>query len=255
LPKRARNAAAGAAGSAGFTLLELMAVLAIVGIIMGAIVGLRSDNPEGLNGAARISESVFRTARGVALLSPNPDENPETNPLYNIRARVLILRDSERQSVVLQEDKCRRMRVIVGGTRKPEETKPEQYVWYGTKGADTVLPKGIFMVAPDAEGMEGRVSKITNKDGTEVTMKLNFEPDKRAQTHGSGDTEWYFYEFNSDGTANMNMSVFMVADGRWDPEKKQPVFANRNSVAGFCITPSGSTVGYTDVAEMNKSLE
>jgi len=236
------------AARAGFTLMEMLAVLAIIAILSAFIVTLNKGNPEGLAGALRISEHVFKTARGTASLAPNPDRDPKTNPLYNIRSRVLILKDTENK---YPSEKLRKMRVIVGGTKDPDSTKISDYRWYNLAGTDTTLPKSVYMVEPTESSLEGRVSKLSNKDNLGETMRLDYRLTTDFQSEGSGDAEWYFYEFNGDGTTNMNVAVFMVAEGSWDQSEKKPVFKNKNAVTGFYITPTGNLIAYTDTAEID----
>ncbi|MDR2982158.1 MAG: prepilin-type N-terminal cleavage/methylation domain-containing protein [Puniceicoccales bacterium] len=232
---------------AGFTLVELLAVMAIVMILAAVIIAIQPGNPEGLSSAQRISMGVFRTARYQAMQAQNPDRNPETNPLYNIRSRVLVLNDSTNE-----DQHLRMIRVIIGGTRNVNSSEPSDYYWY-TVAADEMLPKNVYFISPD-EGSLGtnRKSRVNNKDASGTTMRFNYEASLVGQAEGSGDTEWYFYEFNQDGTSNMNMATFMVSEGDWDPSLKKPIFRNKNNVTGFAIVPSGAIVPYNDPDEMDK---
>lgn len=231
---------------AAFTLIELMTVLAIMLLIGGIVFALRPENPEGLPGAQRVASETFLIAQMRAVQSPNPDRNPAENPLHNIRTRVLILNDPNSPGMHL-----RLMRIIVGGTRRLEEGKAADYRWYATE-PDAVLPDGIYMVAPDAKGIrDKRRSTITPNEGNKSVMRLNIEPSLESQPEGSGDREWYFYEFNNDGTSNMKSATFMIAEGEWNPVENNVLFRDDLNVAGFWLAPSGKTIFYSDADEMD----
>lgn len=234
----------------GFTLVELLAVLGIMMIIIGMVIFVRPSNPDGVNGARRLAESVFMTARFKAQQAQNPD--PDANELYNIRSRVLILKDSDNE-----EQHLRLFRVIVGGTRTQEKAEPSDYVWYGVDSG-TMLPKGIYYIEPNETSVKDtRRSRISNRDiaGSNCTMKLNYAPSVKAQPDGSGDKTWYFYEYNEDGTSNMRSAALMVGEGEWDPGARKVLFReeNQNRIGGFAIMPNGSLVAYTDSDEMDRS--
>ncbi|MDR2429304.1 MAG: prepilin-type N-terminal cleavage/methylation domain-containing protein [Puniceicoccales bacterium] len=228
---------------AAFTLVELLTVLGIIMLLGAAIVALQPGNPQGLAAAQSTAISVFGTAQLRAVQASNPDRDPDKNPLHNLRARVLILNDPTQPELHL-----RQMRIVVGGTRTTSTTDPCQ--WYTTE-PDTMLPQGIYMVPPnDSSLRSSHRSHITNKDTPTTTMRINKEPSLVAQPDGAGDREWYFYEFNDDGTSNMNFATFMLSEGEWDPGAKQVRFRNEQNIAGFWITPAGKTVSYTDTDEI-----
>ncbi|MDR1496853.1 MAG: prepilin-type N-terminal cleavage/methylation domain-containing protein [Puniceicoccales bacterium] len=234
--------------TAAFTLIELLTVLAIIGLMASVVLGIRPNNPAGMEGARAIVTGMLRGTQAKAAQSQNPDINPEKNPLYNIRARLLVLKD-----VANPEQHLRRMRIIIGGTRLPESTQPSDYFWYSV-GSDTTLPSGIHMVSPDETNIEKltRRSHITNRNGLPNTMRLNLEPSNVGQSDGTGDREWYFYEFNDDGTSNMNFASFTFASGNWEPGSNRIVFPNEDNIAGVWITPNGSIVPFLDVSEIDK---
>ncbi|MDR2862516.1 MAG: prepilin-type N-terminal cleavage/methylation domain-containing protein [Puniceicoccales bacterium] len=232
-----------------FTLVELLAVLAIIGLMVGVIVTVRPDNPEGIDAARRVATSVFGAARLRAEQSPNPDRQTEKRPLYNVRSRVLVLNDPTRP-----EQHLRLLRIIVGGTRKPDSTEAANYVWY-TMDADTTLPEGVYMISPFDTSFKNELlkSRITPRENTGSVMTLNFEPSLDEQQEGTGDKSWFFYEFNNDGTSNMWAATFMISEGTWDPADKRVIFRNEQNVTGFWIQPSGVSVPYSDPDELKSS--
>lgn len=231
----------------GFTLIELLTVLGIMMLLIGLVITVQPRNPEGLTGATRLADAVFQTARFKARQALQPDRDPEANPIYNIRSRVLILKDPENE-----EQHLRLFRVIVGGTRTPLDTSPGDYVWYGVD-AGTMLPKDVYFVEPDnpTPAEPSRRSRISNKDvtGGNCIMNLDLTPKTTAQADGSGNKQWYFYEYNEDGTSNMNFAVLMVGEGVWNPASKRVEFANKNLVGGFAVFPNGNTISFTDPDE------
>ncbi|MDR0535304.1 MAG: prepilin-type N-terminal cleavage/methylation domain-containing protein [Puniceicoccales bacterium] len=241
------------ASKAGFTLIELLVVITIIAFIAAVVVSINADPPQSLSSAQNAAKTIFRAAR-LRSQSPNPDRNPKENPLYNIRSRVIILNDPS-----LPEEHLRLMRVIIGGTRSAEKTKPSDYYWYDTD-TQYVLPKGIYMVdvaARVAGGREGfpqeRRSQISNKDSTDTEMRKNYQPSVKAQKEGEGDRSWYFYEFDSNGTSNMNVATFIIAKGNFTPNSDGVLFQNIHNIAGLYVTPSGETILYNDGFEMDKT--
>ncbi|MDR2512939.1 MAG: prepilin-type N-terminal cleavage/methylation domain-containing protein [Puniceicoccales bacterium] len=229
-----------------FTLIELMTVLAIMLLIGSIVFTLKPENPEGIAGAQRIASEAFQIAQMRAVQSPNPDRNPTENPLYNVRTRVLILNDPS-----IPSQHLRLIRIIVGGTLRLEEGKSVNVRWYASE-PDAMLPEGIYMVAPDAKGIrDRRRSIIAPNEGNKNTMRLNIEPTLDAQPDGSGDKEWFFYEFNNDGTSNMKSATLMLAEGEWNPGENNVLFRSDLNVAGFWLAPSGKTVFYTNSDEID----
>lgn len=231
----------------GFTLVELLAVMGIVMILAAVIIAIQPGNPQGLRASLDSAIGIFRGAKLRATSTENPDRNPDTNKFYNIRSRVLVLNDPGNQ-----DEHLRLLRVIVGGTRTQDATDTANYFWYVTD-IDTVLPSGTYYVEPDETSLqESRRSRITNRDGGGRTMRLNYNPTVIAQAEGSGDREWYYYEFNHDGTSNMFAASFMISEGDWDPANKKVIFRNKENVTGFVILPNGNVIPFTDPDELEK---
>lgn len=235
-------------GRRGFTMVELLAVICIILILGGVMLAIRPGNPQGLGSATRSAIAAFDRARFQAQNNYNPDRDAETNKLYNIRSRVLILNDSANP-----DEHLRLLRVVVGGTRNQNTTSTSSYIWYALEN-DVVLPSGVYYVEPtDSFFPATRRSRITNRDTANKTMRLDYAPTVEGQADGSGDKEWYFYEFNNDGTTNMYAASFMISEGDWDPSAKAVVFRNKDNIDGFAIVPNGTTIKYSDAEELDKA--
>ncbi len=233
----------------GFTMVELLAVIFIIMILGGVMLAIRPGNPQGLRSATRSAVAAFDRARFQAQNNFNPDRDAATtNKLYNIRSRLLVLNDSSNP-----DDHLRLLRVVVGGTRNQSDTSSSSYIWYALEN-DVLLPAGIYYVEPtDSFFPSTRRSRITNRDSSSKTMKLNFTPSVVGQADGTGDKEWYFYEFNNDGTSNMYAASFMISEGDWDLSRKEVVFRNKDNIDGFAIVPNGTTILYSDPDELDKA--
>ncbi|MDR3228832.1 MAG: prepilin-type N-terminal cleavage/methylation domain-containing protein [Puniceicoccales bacterium] len=263
LPATAATATARKARRPAFTLLEVLAVVFIMAIFASIVTVLSPANPKGREGAQNVAENLFNVARGTAALATNPDPQPEKNPLFNIRARLIVLKDKEGNH---PDDHLRRIRIIIGGTKKSESTALTDYRWYCSEALDAFLPDGFYMVPPDDpdNGLaEAYRSKINLRDGGTYIMRLNYNPDRNSQNEGSGDSEWYYYEFNNDGTSNMNSSTFIVAKGSTiikDGGKIEISFDKDESglpkeITGLWVASASSRFVPFDSAEEMRKLE
>ena len=230
-------------------MIELLAVVCIMLILGGVLLAIRGGNPQGLPSAVRGAIATFDRARFQAQNNFNPDRDAATtNKIYNIRSRVLVLNDEGNPN-----EHLRLIRVVVGGTKDQDDTKTSSYVWYAM-GNDYLLPAGIYFIDPaDSFFSPNRRSRITNRDSSNKTMRLDYAPSLIGQEDGSGDKEWYFYEFNNDGTSNMFAASFMISEGEWDPGQKNVVFRNKENIAGFAVVPNGTTIMYSDSEEVDKA--
>lgn len=216
----------------GFTLIEILTVIAIIGIIASIIVGLRPGNPRGLEDARRIASAEFRVAQARAVLGANPDRDPANTERFNIRAGVLVLDapdDTERHLRFIQP--------IVGGTDSADKTSVSDYYWYSA-GDGTLLPQGVFFVAPDASGVDVR-SVVQPLEGS---SQVKIDPDSRAggQKFGTGKKNWYVYLFDSNGQTYMSKAVFMLAEGRLNASEQKVEFGDDSFVSGFVVQRSGA---------------
>lgn len=234
-------------GKRAFTLIEILTVIAIIGVLASVIVGLRPGNPRGLEDARRIASAEFRVAQARAALGANPDRDPDQNARYNIRSGILILDDPEDT-----ERHLRFIQPIVGGTDSLSKTDLSDYYWYSA-GDGTLLPQGVFFVAPDESGVSVR-SVIQPIEGS---SRVTLDPDLRSggQRFGSGSKKWYLYLFDSNGQTYMSKAVFMMAEGQMDPSKKSVDFGDDPFVAGFVVHRSGALSFTRDDEEAKAAMQ
>lgn len=151
---------------AAFTLIELLVVISII-LIASSIIFIGGTGGDGakLSSAQRIVSGIAQGARGQAILK-------------NANTRLIIYSDSA--SNLDDEKKLRYFGIVYEATDTPAAGD-----WLAaTQG--TYLPEGIYF------------NKELSKDWAESKLNLNY-PRQSPQTEGSGD-EYYYYEFNSNGT-------------------------------------------------------
>jgi prepilin-type N-terminal cleavage/methylation domain-containing protein len=149
-----------------FTLVELLVVISII-LIASSIIFIGGTGGDGakLSSAQRIISGIAQGARGQAILK-------------NANTRLIIYSDSNSNQD--DEKKLRYFGILYEATETPAADD-----WLAaTQG--TFLPEGIYF------------NKALSKDWTESKMNINY-PRQSPQTVGSGE-EYYYYEFNSNGT-------------------------------------------------------
>ncbi len=155
------------ASKRGFTLIELLVVISVI-LIASSIIFVGGNGGKGasLSASSRIVSGITKGARGQAILK-------------NARTRLIIYTDS---SANLDEEKYLRYFGII----YEDNDNPGQWI-AATQG--TFLPEGIYFD-----------STLSSSKGwpTSATMNLEY-PRNIAKPEGNGD-EFYYYEFNSNGT-------------------------------------------------------
>ncbi|MBL6920356.1 MAG: prepilin-type N-terminal cleavage/methylation domain-containing protein [Puniceicoccaceae bacterium] len=149
-----------------FTLIELLVVISII-LIASSVIFIGGGGGDGakLSSSQRIISGIAQGARGQAILK-------------NATTRLIIYSDLDSN-----EDEEKKLRYF--GIVYEDNANPGQ--WFAaTQG--TYLPEGIYF-NEDLSKAKGFPSR---------TMKINY-PRQSAQSGSSGE-EYYYYEFNSNGT-------------------------------------------------------
>jgi prepilin-type N-terminal cleavage/methylation domain-containing protein len=153
-----------------FTLVELLVVISII-LVASSIIFIGGSGGDGakLSSSQRIVSGIAQGARGQAILK-------------NARARLIIY--SEDPANPDDEKKLRFFGVVYEDSENPGQ-------WFaGTQG--TYLPEGIYFDpngSPDAGNNPWPLGSST--------MNLEFP---RLSSQPTGGPEYYFYEFNANGT-------------------------------------------------------
>ena len=167
-----------------FTLIELLVVISII-LIASSIIFIGGGGGDGakLSSSQRIISGIAQGARGQAILK-------------NATTRLIIYSD-----LASNKDEEKKLRYF--GIVYEDNANPGQ--WFAaTQG--TYLPEGIYF------------NKDLSKEyPTSSTMKINY-PRQSAQSGSSGE-EYYYYEFNSNGTmaTNYNNSWLAIQAGNLKP--------------------------------------
>lgn len=151
--------------NSAFTLIELLVVISII-LIASSIIFIGGGGGAGakLSSSQRIISGIAQGARGQAILK-------------NATTRLIIYSDLTANE---DEEKMLRYFGIVY-----EEAPAGSDQWFAaTQG--TYLPEGVYF------------NKDLSKNWTESKMNINY-PRQSAQSGSSGE-EYYYYEFNSNGT-------------------------------------------------------
>ncbi|MFW6218207.1 MAG: prepilin-type N-terminal cleavage/methylation domain-containing protein [Verrucomicrobiota bacterium] len=160
----------------GFTLIELLVVVSII-LIASSIIFIGTGGGEGakLSSAQRMVSGIAQGARGQAILK-------------NQKTRLIIYSESPSNP---DEEKYLRYFGIV--YQDPEDEDE----WIAATRGD-YLPEGIYF-DPELSAGKGWPSS--------ATMNLEY-PRRSPQPDGSG-PEYYYYEFNSNGTMASSPQDFM----------------------------------------------
>ncbi|RCL36808.1 MAG: prepilin-type N-terminal cleavage/methylation domain-containing protein [Puniceicoccaceae bacterium] len=181
--------------NSAFTLIELLVVISII-LIASSIIFIGGGGGEGakLSSSQRIISGIAQGARGQAILK-------------NATTRLIIYSD-----LASNEDEEKKLRYF--GIVYEDNANPGQ--WFAaTQG--TYLPEGIYF------------NKDLSKEyPTSSTMKINY-PRQSAQSGSSGE-EYYYYEFNSNGTMATNY------DNTWLAIQAGTLKPNSGGVLGVDFT-------------------
>lgn len=150
-----------------FTLVELLVVISII-LLASSIIFIGGSGGDGakLSSSQRIVSGIAQGARGQAILK-------------NATTRLIIYSDSASNQ---DEEKTLRYFGIIY-----EKEPAGSNQWFAaTQG--TFLPEGIYF-NPDLS---------VNNNWVKSTMNINYP--RQSEQSGSSGEEYYYYEFNSNGT-------------------------------------------------------
>ena len=212
----------------GFTLVELLVVISII-LIASSIIFIGGNSGEGaaLSSSQRIVSGIAQGARGQAILK-------------NAKARLIIYTDSSSNSNA--ENYLRFFGIVYADPDDPDQSDPSSWL-AATQG--TSLPEGIFF-NPD----------LSEDHGWSKSAKMKLEyPRNIAKAEGSGD-EFYFYEFNSNGTVatspiDFNNAWLVIGAGTLQPDslgdlKVEIDEAQESIVTALILRRSGTTTAVND---------
>ena len=162
----------------GFTLIELLAVISII-LIASAFIIVGTGGGQGavLSSSQRIVSGIAQGARGQAILK-------------NARTRLIIHND-----LTADVEKYRRFFGIVylASPDDPATSDADESTWIAaTQG--TFLPEGIYF-DPDLSNTKSSIGSWSDSDNL-----MNIEYPRNVPKSGSSGPEYFYYEFESDGT-------------------------------------------------------
>lgn len=209
----------------GFTLIELLIVLGLIMVAASFIVVSTSNNDGvALKSSQRILSSIAQGARGQAILKHSP-------------SRLIIYADKGPNR---DEDKYLRFFGII--TQDPSD--PKKWI-AGTKG--TYLPKGIYFMPKVSQSVNGRLKRAGKMHLEYPRIKSKMNDSKRGE-------EYYFYEFNANGTmAGKFVNAWLIfgagalepdGNGQLDVSFNDPAKSGMKS--GLIFRRVGSTTLVTD---------
>ena len=205
-----------------FTLIELLVVISII-LIASSIIFIGGGGGDGakLSSSQRIISGIAQGARGQAILK-------------NAKVRLIIYSD-----LASNEDEEKKLRYF--GIVYEDNANPGQ--WFAaTQG--TYLPEGIYFN-----------EALSKEFPASSKMKINY-PRQSAQSGGSGE-EYYYYEFNSNGTmaTNYDNTWLAIQAGTLKPESGElkvdfTEIENEGLKAALIFRRVGTTTLVSDPAEI-----
>lgn len=218
---------------AGFTLIEILVVVSIMVVVASIIfaVGSRGTGTK-LKAAQRIVSGIAQGARGQAILR-------------NMPTRIIVYADTSNN---VSDDKKLRFCGLVYGNPDDVDANGRPLSWLASNKG-TFLPEGIYF----------NVEKSNDKNaslGLLPTMRLEY-PRVKSVEAGSGD-EYYYYEFNDNGTMasnpiNFNNAWLVLQAGNLLPQgengRMQVDFSDQENeflLAGLIFRRVGTTTLVSD---------
>jgi prepilin-type N-terminal cleavage/methylation domain-containing protein len=182
----------------GFTLIELLVVISII-LIASSIIFIGGNGGDGpaLTSSQRIVSGIAQGARGQAIL-----KNAET--------RLIIHNDPS------ELDKYRRFFGIVYFGEDVDNNGNVTATGWKAATQGTYLPEGIFFDAASSANTTGSswtTTKDLDLDYPRATVGNNTDRD-----NGGGGESYFYYGFNSNGTALDSNAYLILAAGTMIPD-------------------------------------
>ena len=218
----------------GYTLIELLVVLGLMVIAFSYVI-VTTINNDGmsLKSSQRILSSVAQGAKGQAIMKQSP-------------ARLIIYADEGNDR---DENKYLRYFGII--TQDPKN--PRKWI-AGTEG--TYLPKGIYFMPKLTEIVNGQNKRIGK-------MYLEYPRIQSKVSDPRYGEEYYYYEFNANGTMASNFvnawlifgagTLDIKGNRQFDISFDNP--AQKELRSGLIFRKVGSTTLVTDSEQINRLIE
>lgn len=218
----------------GYTLIELLVVLGLMTIAFSFVV-VNTINNDGmsLKSSQRILSAVAQGAKGQAIMNQSP-------------ARLIIYADQGDDS-----DKNKYLRFFGIVTQDPNN--PRKWI-AGTEG--TYLPKGIYFMPKLSEMANGRNKRIGKMYLEYPRIQSKFSDPRYGE-------EYYYYEFNANGTMAVDfVNTWLVfGAGNLEPKGNRQLdvsFENPSLEAlksALIFRKVGSTTLVTDSEQINRVIK
>ena len=218
----------------GFTLIELLVVLGLM-IIAFSYVIVNTINNQGmsLKSSQRILSAVAQGAKGQAIMKQAP-------------SRLIIYADQGND-----RDKNKYLRYFGIVTQDPQN--PSRWI-AGTEG--TYLPKGIYFMPKLTEFSNGKNKRLGK-------MYLEYPRIKSKESDPIFGEEYYYYEFNANGTMATNFvnawllfgagTIESNGNRQFDISFDNPSLQELRS--GLIFRKVGSTTLVTDSNQINRIIK
>ena len=218
----------------GYTLIELLVVLGLMTIAFSFVV-VNTINNDGmsLKSSQRILSAVAQGAKGQAIMNQSP-------------SRLIIYADQGDDS-----DKNKYLRFFGIVTQDPNN--PRKWI-AGTEG--TYLPKGIYFMPKLSEMANGRNKRIGKMYLEYPRIQSKFSDPRYGE-------EYYYYEFNANGTMAVDfVNTWLVfGAGNLEPKGNRQLdvsFENPSLEAlksALIFRKVGSTTLVTDSEQINRVIK
>jgi len=240
----------------GFTLIELLTVIALIAIL-GAIIG--QAFVQGGAGALRSGEALAMSMAKSARMSA---------ALNDTRARLII------NNNISNRERWRQLGVVVQDKGPDGELDTVDDFWRAINDG-VFLPDGIYYIpndyVPADAASRGSVASAELPVSTfnyrriqgntyTANMLSQFEITfPRIADVNDNPKDWYFYEYEADGTTNNPQARFILAYGEklGDPVSgEDPIslvhFPDQYRTAGFILRRSGGLARIQDPGSLDK---